>query len=151
MKTTGIIAVIITGVFVVLQFIPASPRNIQKDNNFSFTMQFLPSEHVAGLLKTFCFDCHSNHTEYPWYTNLQPVESFMSVHIKEGKERLNFDELAAYRKRKKLTKFKSIIQVLQENSMPLTSYKIMHGSLSKNERDSLISYFDGLILKEEKL
>ncbi|MGJ1390975.1 heme-binding domain-containing protein [Sphingobacterium spiritivorum] len=148
MKTTGIVAGIITGVFVILQFIPATPKNIREDNSLNFTTHFLPPEKINSLLKTFCFDCHSNHTEYPWYTNLQPVEYFMSSHIKEGKEKLNFDEFATYRKRKKLTKFNSIIQVLDDNSMPLTSYKIIHGSLSKDERNKLISYFNELIIKE---
>ncbi|EEI89804.1 hypothetical protein HMPREF0765_4709 [Sphingobacterium spiritivorum ATCC 33300] len=151
MKTRGIVAGIITGVFVILQFIPATPKNIREDNSFNFTTHFLPPENINSLLKTFCFDCHSNYTEYPWYTTIQPIEYMMSAHITEGKERLNFDELTTYRKRKKLTKFNSVIQVLEDGSMPLTSYSLMHGSLSKDERDELISYFNELIIKEEKL
>ncbi|MGJ1284990.1 heme-binding domain-containing protein [Sphingobacterium spiritivorum] len=151
MKTKGIVAGVITGIFVVLQFIPATPKNTREDNSFNFTTHFLPPENITSLLKTFCFDCHSNYTEYPWYTSIQPIEYMMSAHITEGKERLNFDEFITYRKRKKLTKFNSIIQVLEDGSMPLTSYSLIHGSLSKDERNKLISYFNELIIKEEKL
>ncbi|WP_270089835.1 heme-binding domain-containing protein [Sphingobacterium sp. SYP-B4668] len=151
MRKTGLVAGIIMGLFVVLQFIPVAPLNNGNKNAYSFISHFAPEKSTHRLLKASCFDCHSNKTEYPWYANLQPVKYFMFDHIKEGKEKLNFDELASYRKRKKLAKFKSIIQVLEDGSMPLPSYTLIHGSLSKNEQNNLISYFNDLVTKEEEL
>ncbi|PHK05192.1 hypothetical protein VF10_37960, partial [Nostoc linckia z13] len=28
---------------------------------------------VAGILERSCYDCHSNTTDYPWYSYVQPV------------------------------------------------------------------------------
>ena len=28
---------------------------------------------VHVVLKTSCYDCHSNNSTYPWYNNIQPV------------------------------------------------------------------------------
>ncbi|PZT98716.1 MAG: cytochrome C, partial [Chryseobacterium sp.] len=36
------------------------------------------SSHVQGLLKTSCYDCHSNNTAYPWYSNIQPVKWWLA-------------------------------------------------------------------------
>ena len=45
---------------------------------------------VAGLLKTACYDCHSNQPTYPWYTNIAPVSWWIKHHIDEGSHHLNF-------------------------------------------------------------
>ncbi|WP_394347781.1 heme-binding domain-containing protein [Pedobacter hiemivivus] len=46
---------------------------------------------VQGILKKACYDCHSNNTDYPWYTYIQPFHWFMNYHI-ASKEELNFNE-----------------------------------------------------------
>ena len=52
----------------------------------------VPQE-VASILKTSCYDCHSNNTHYPWYSNFQPVAWWLDDHIKEGKKEINFSTL----------------------------------------------------------
>jgi hypothetical protein len=39
-----------------------------------------------------CFDCHSNETEWPWYTNIAPVSWLTYRDVTEGREALNFSE-----------------------------------------------------------
>jgi hypothetical protein len=57
--------------------------------------QFLKS----ALFCNSCFDCHSNSTNYPWYSYVQPVRMFLDSHINEGKENLNLVNLVMYSKR----------------------------------------------------
>jgi hypothetical protein len=79
-------------VFIAIQFIrPArnecgqpSPTDISKIDS-------VPGN-VQTILKTYCYDCHSNHTNYPWYSNIQPAGWWLASHIKEGKAELNFSE-----------------------------------------------------------
>ncbi len=47
---------------------------------------------VANIIKTSCYDCHSNNTAYPWYNKVQPAAWFLENHVKHGKEVLNFNE-----------------------------------------------------------
>lgn len=77
-------------------------------------------ENILKDLKIACYDCHSNQTNYPWYSNVQPVAWWLNKHIVNGKKHLNFD--------KKLTRknLEEIAEVIEENEMPLFSYTIIH-------------------------
>ena len=95
---------------------------------------------VLDLLKNSCYDCHSDSTRYPWYVNFQPMGWVMAKHIKEGKENLNFSNFGSYSKRKQVNKLRAISSSIEDGSMPISSYTIMHSNakLSK-ENIELIS------------
>lgn len=136
----GIVLLLFAG----LQFVPRAPRNRTTATAGSFTDRFAPPQEVQQVLTTACLDCHSNNTRYPWYTALQPVNAFMSRHIQKGKKKLNFDEVAGYGMRKQRAQFSGIIDALNEGSMPLKSYTLVHGSLTAREKEVLIRYFTDL-------
>ncbi|MFN8297196.1 MAG: heme-binding domain-containing protein [Chitinophagales bacterium] len=85
----------------------------------------VPDE-VLNILKTSCYDCHSNNTVYPWYNNIQPIAWWLNNHIKEGKERLNFSEFGKYNMDKSRKKLRGIIRDIEEGEMPLSSYTLIH-------------------------
>jgi hypothetical protein len=89
---------------------------------------------VQVVLKNACYDCHSNNTNYPWYSNIQPMGWLMATHIRQGKEELNFSEFGSYSSRKQLSKLNGIANSIKDDIMPLSSYKLMH----KNARLSTI-------------
>ena len=99
-------------------------------------------ENVQSLLKVACYDCHSNHTNYPWYTYLQPVGWILHNHIVNGKKELNFNDFGSYSKRRQQSKLKAIADQVRDDAMPLTSYKIMHADarLSKVEKDLIMNW-----------
>ena len=100
-----------------------------------------PPEEVAAVLITSCYDCHSNKTNYPWYSNVSPVSWWIAGHVKEGREELNFSEWGKYPEKRKAKKLKEIIEEV-ENEMPLPSYLIMHSSamLSSKQKEDLINW-----------
>ena len=51
---------------------------------------------TEAILQKACYDCHSNHTRYPWYAAVQPLGWWTRHHINEGKENLNFSERGGY-------------------------------------------------------
>ncbi len=97
---------------------------------------------VLSLLKNACFDCHSNNTDYPWYSNIQPMGWIMAYHIKQAKEELNFSEFGSYSQRRQLSKLDGIANTIKDDIMPLNSYKIMHKSaqLSSDEKSLIINW-----------
>mgnify|MGYP002860551451 CR=1 FL=1 len=99
---------------------------------------------VQFILQKSCYDCHSNNTHYPWYASLQPGAWWMASHIKDGKEELNFDEFASYSKRRQLSKLKAIGGAIEDESMPLPSYTIIHRNavLSEKERQVLKDWIE---------
>ena len=97
---------------------------------------------VLSLLSVACYDCHSNNTRYPWYAKVQPVAWMMANHVKEGKADLNFSEFGTYSKRKQANKLRSLSESLQEGSMPLSSYTLIHkdAKLLETQRKIIITW-----------
>ena len=94
------------------------------------------------MLKTSCYDCHSNESIYPWYTNIAPVSWWIKKHINEGRDELNFSEWGNYSARRKDHKLDEIIELVEEGEMPLKSYLITHGDakISTEQRAKIIEW-----------
>jgi hypothetical protein len=97
---------------------------------------------VQSILDKSCNDCHSNKTVYPWYVHIQPVDWWMSSHIRDGKQELNFDEFESYSLRRQFHKFEEIAEQVKEDEMPIGSYKLVHrdAALTPEQKASLIRW-----------
>jgi cytochrome c553 len=105
---------------------------------------FAVPENVQSILKTSCYDCHSNNTYYPWYNNIQPVAWWLNHHVEEGKREINFNEFASYQIRRQYKKMEEIIDQVKEDEMPLSSYTIIHkdAKLNPDQKLALSSWAD---------
>ncbi len=110
------------------------------------TTKYAVPENVHTVLKSSCFDCHSNNTEYPWYNNIQPVAWFLDHHVQEGKGELNFNEFATYSPKKARHKLEKIGDAVTEGWMPLDSYLWIHrdAKISSEEAELLANWASGL-------
>lgn len=45
---------------------------------------------TRDLARRACFDCHSNHTKWPWYASVAPMSWRIQNDVREGREKLNF-------------------------------------------------------------
>ena len=98
-------------VFIIIQFIrPERNLGERETENTIFV-----SNEVGQILQTSCFDCHSNYTNYPWYTHIQPLGLWMNHHVNEGKSELNFSEFESYSLKRKLHKLEEIKEMAREN------------------------------------
>ncbi len=48
------------------------------------------SPQTRTLAARACFDCHSNETVWPWYSNVAPVSWLIARDVEEGRSKLNF-------------------------------------------------------------
>jgi Haem-binding domain len=125
---------------VAVQFIrPAKNISTTASNNGIEKKYAIPTE-VSTILKTSCYDCHSNNTAYPWYNNIQPVASYLANHVNEGKRELNFDEFATYRIGRQYKKLEEISSEIEEGEMPMTSYTLIHGNAKLNDNQKKAVY-----------
>ena len=131
MKREIILFIII--IIVGIQFIPVQ-RNYSKTFSKGGIIESTkaPAD-IAQMLKSSCYDCHSNHTKYPWYNNIAPVSWWIASHISEAKKELNFSEWEKYTLKKKKHKLKEIIEETGEGEMPLRSYLWTHGEVKLSE------------------
>ena len=104
---------------------------------------YKPSDEIASKIKASCYDCHSNVSEYPWYSNIQPVGWFLKHHIDDGKKHLNFSEFGTYSPKKQAHKLEESYELIEKGEMPLSSYTLIHKDavLTEAEQATLIAYF----------
>lgn len=126
--------------FIAIQFIrPAKNKAAVPTKNDISTLYAIP-ENVNAVLKTSCYDCHSNNTYYPWYAKIQPVAWWMDDHVIEGKKHLNFSEFATYSLRKQYHKLEETDEMVRKGEMPHGKYLWMHKNATLNDNQKLIIY-----------
>jgi len=50
------------------------------------------SPRTRQLAVTACYDCHSNETRTAWFEDIAPISWWITNHVTEGREKLNFSE-----------------------------------------------------------
>ncbi len=114
-------------ILIVIQFIrpKRNDGNISGPNDINHYV--MVPDTVQKILIASCYDCHSNHTFYPWYVNINPVGLWLRDHINDGKRSLNFSDLTGFTKKKLDHRLSDISEQVEKNEMPLTSYTLIHG------------------------
>ncbi len=140
------IAYLILFVLLVIQFFRIDKTNPTIATALEFTTVNNTPNGVKSILQGTCFDCHSNETKYPWYSNIQPIAWWMKNHINEGREELNFSEWADYSDKKKAKILEECMEMIQEKEMPPAYYAYMHSAakLDDSKHKLLLDYFSGL-------
>ncbi len=97
---------------------------------------------VRRILQRACYDCHSNATNYPWYSNISPVSWWLNSHINDGKRELNFSIFATYSLRRKNNMLEGTAELVKEGAMPLDSYTWVHkdAELSMDEKVAITNW-----------
>lgn len=131
---------------VVIQFFPIILNESDYVPQSDFMVENQVPATIKNRLQVSCYDCHSNNTDYPWYSKIQPAAWFLEDHIQEGKDELNFNEWVTYSDRRKNSKLRSIISQIEEDKMPLDSYTLIHKDaiLSDEDKRMIIDYMTAL-------
>ena len=134
------ILLVLLVLLVIIQFIHPKRNKAEGPQPNYVGNSFSVPENVKTILDKACMDCHSNNTRYPWYTKFQPVDWWITGHIKEGKEHLNLDEYTNRRLRYQFHKMEEIAEQVKGGHMPLKSYKWIHKDaiLTEEEKNILI-------------
>jgi hypothetical protein len=153
---------ILAAALVIIQFIP-SEKNNSNDVTKDITTAFPVPAEVQTIMKTSCYDCHSNNTVYPWYNAVQPVAFYLAHHVDEGQHEVNFNEFAGYKPRRQYKKFTEIIEQIETDEMPMWSYTVIHRETAlnaaqktlminwaKSMKDTLAAHYpmDSLVIKK---
>ncbi len=96
------------------------------------------SPRTRELARRACFDCHSNETVWPWYSNIAPLSWMVQRDVEAGRRVLNFSEWDRPQE-----EAGEIIEVIQEGEMPPFTYRLLHpqARFSSAERAALIQGF----------
>lgn len=133
-------------VFILIQFIRIDKTNAAVNPQDDFLTICSANSEVSKVIKSSCYDCHSNESTYPWYTNIAPVSWWVKNHINEGRDELNFSIWASYSEKRKNHKLEECIEMIEEGEMPMSSYTIMHGEakLTDAQKLELVDFFKAI-------
>jgi hypothetical protein len=80
---------------------------------------------TKDMVTRACYDCHSNETHWPWYTNIAPASWLVQRDVDEGRRRLNFSEWPTSLVAQQGLMQEAVGQ-LQEGEMPPFQYLLIH-------------------------
>ena len=132
---------------VIIQFIPVDKTNVAVKSSVNFVDVKKTPPKIRTLIKSACYDCHSNETVYPKYAYFAPISWSIKSHVNEGREHLNFSVWGTYNTDLKKSMLDKSIQTIQTKAMPLPGYMVYHkeANLSDAERALLVKYFEEMI------
>ena len=119
--------------FILIQLKRPARTNPAVDESQTIEAHAQMTPQVKDILDRSCRDCHSNKTEWPWYTNVAPLSWWITDHVNEGRHRLNLSEWARLDQPGK--KLRQICDEVEDGAMPLSSYLPMHPKAKLSEQD----------------
>jgi hypothetical protein len=134
-KALKIIAVVVVLGFVAIQFIRPDFTNPPFNQAETLKATTEVPENVQAILNRSCADCHSNETNYPWYSKIQPSAWFLKEHIDDGRRELNLSVWKTYEARRRRKKLSEICEQVQSKEMPLPSYLWIHWDAKMSDED----------------
>ncbi len=92
------------------------------------------SPQTRALAKRACFDCHSNETTWPWYSDVAPVSWLIARDVQEGRQKMNLSDWGTGNR-----DVKRAAKVVTSGEMPPWYYVTLHpnASLSAEEKQQL--------------
>ena len=121
-------------IFIVMQFIRPDRTNIAVEKS----MEIQTPVEVRQIFQSACYDCHSNETRWPWYSEISPFAWVISNHVTQGRKALNFSIWENYSEEEKKEHLKDIYRTVYA-AMPLPSYIFAHeeANLTKKQRSTV--------------
>jgi hypothetical protein len=140
-KKTGLALI---AVLLIIQLIPANLPEITDNNTDDLLANNSLSQNIEEILRSSCYDCHSNETVYPWYSYVAPVSFLVARDTRKGRKHLNFSEWESLSKPDKAEALDELSEEVEEGEMPMKIYPITHpdARLSDKQREALISWAD---------
>ena len=124
-----IIVVVIVVLLIGIQFVPVSKTNPP------VTGEIKAPENVMQILRTSCYDCHSNEVKWPWYSNVAPASWLVVYDVNEAREHMNFSEWQSYSAEDKAEDIEESWEEIEEGEMPLWYYLILHSEAELSDED----------------
>jgi len=126
-------AAIVVAFFVLMQAVPYG----RKHTNPAVSQEPAwdsPATRTAFLAA--CGDCHSNRTQWPWYSHVAPVSWLVQHDVDEGRSKLNASEMGRPQK-----DAGEAAEAVRSGEMPPRQYTLMHpeARLSTEARQTLVA------------
>jgi hypothetical protein len=133
---------ILIGLFLLIQvYRPERTRTDDITKDHLINVMNVP-DNVQNILKRSCYNCHSEQTEWPWYSNIAPASWLVISDVTGARARMNLSEFGKYSKDKQSIKLSKICDMITNKEMPPTKYAMIHRDavLTQEDKDILCNW-----------
>jgi hypothetical protein len=97
---------------------------------------------VLAVLERSCQNCHSERTEWPWYSYIAPVSWVVESDVGQARDHMNLSHWDEYTTEKKEEILAQVGAVAQSGEMPPARYTAIHvnAKLSSEEREQIYQW-----------
>ena len=81
---------------------------------------------ARSILQRACQDCHSDNTEWPWYSKIPPVSWQIHDDVSRGRTAMNLSKWSEYNDRQRTGFLLALLAVAKAGAMPPREYVWMH-------------------------
>lgn len=134
----GLVALLL--LFALIQLVPYGRAHTNPPDG---TVVAFDSPRTQELAERACYDCHSNHTRWPWYSSIAPMSWRIQTHVNEGRSKLNFTAFAPSSK-ETAEAAEEAGESVTKGEMPPADYQWAHpeARLSPAEKQALAEGLD---------
>ena len=127
------------GIFLLIQLVPFGHT---RTNPPVVSEPQWSSPQARALVKQHCFQCHSNETQWTWYSNIAPGSWLIAYDVVKGRKKFNFSDW-----QKKPAELDEMVEKINEGEMPPIQYWVFHPSsrLNAQQKPELISALESSI------
>jgi hypothetical protein len=139
LKFIRVTFIVLVGLFLLIQLVPYG----RDHNNPAHKVEpNWDKPETRALAQRACFDCHSNETVWPWYSQVAPSSWLLQKDVENGRSELNFSEWD-----KPQDEADHAGKMVTRKKMPLKKYLLLHpeARLTDEERDALASGLNSTI------
>jgi len=81
---------------------------------------------VTAIFRRACQNCHSERTDWPWYSAVAPFHWLMTADVYAARQRLNLSTWGRYNEARRTDSLIAICETVASDKMPLWYYKPAH-------------------------
>ena len=129
MNLKRLVLILIGGAIVLFLLMQLIPFGHNRTNPPVVSEPNWSSPQARALVKEHCFQCHSNETNWTWYSNIAPGSWLIAYDVIKGRQEFNFSDWNNHP-----GKLEKMVEAIQEGEMPPIQYWIVHPSSRMNEQ-----------------
>ena len=97
---------------------------------------------TLGIIQRSCQNCHSERTEWPWYSRVAPGSWLLERDVSQARSRINLSHWTEYSPEQQVSILSEIGVAARTGVMPPSRYTLLHpdARLSSEERQAIYSW-----------
>jgi hypothetical protein len=127
--------IVLICLFILIQVKRPARTNPAVDASQTIAAHTQMTPQAKDIFDRSCRDCHSNQTEWPWYTNVAPLSWWIVNHVNAGRKKMNLSEWGKLDSTRQDRKLRQICDEVSEGGMPLSTYLPIHPKAKLAEQD----------------